>query len=270
MCTRCAFVGGLLALGAAAARPAAAASARAAAARPGDPQALEAALPGMRRIDETVWLDRLSPNVWLHTTTSPVDGLGYYPANGAIVVDGNEALLIDTGWNAAQTAAILDAWGRLPQPAVARAVVTHFHNDRLGGIDELSKRGIPAFGNPLTIGLARDNGFTAPEPLHDVEKQPQQLGSIEVRYPGPGHTLDNVVVWVPSDGVLFGGCLVKSTTANDLGNLGDANVAAWPASIRAVLRAYAPRHVVPGHGTIAGDAIAHTIGLADAANRERS
>jgi glyoxylase-like metal-dependent hydrolase (beta-lactamase superfamily II) len=236
-----------------------------ASARTGAPLGPETALPAMRRIGEAVWLDRLSENVWLHTTATPVDGAGIFPANGAIVVDGNEALLIDTGWSGVHTSALLEAWGRLPQPAVTKALVTHFHNDRLGGLDELAKRGIPAFGNPLTIGLAQDNGLTAPLPLHDLEKKPQRLGTVEVFYPGAGHTRDNVVAWIPSDGVLFGGCLVKSTSASDLGNLADADVAAWPATIRAVYGAYAPRHVIPGHGTIAGDSIGHTTALADAA-----
>jgi hypothetical protein len=44
---------------------------------------------------------------------------------------------------------------------------------------------------------------------------------------------------------------------------------AAPATIRRVARAYAPRHIVPGHGTIAGDPIAHATALADAAAANR-
>ena len=57
--------------------------------------------------------------------------------------------------------------------------------------------------------------------------------------------------------------MLKSTTEDDLGNLGDAVVSAWPASARRVARRFAaPRHIVPGHGTIAGNALTHTIALA--------
>jgi len=256
MCSRCAFVAGLAAF---VATPALAS------ARSGDPQALEIAMPGMQRVSDTLWLGRLTPNVWIHTTTSVLDGIGSYPANGAIVVDGTQSLLIDTGWSDGYTNAILNAWERLGHPPISRALVTHFHNDRLGGIGALAKRGIPAFGNPLTIGLALDAGLPVPRPLHQVEKHPQRLGSIEAFYPGAGHTIDNIVAWIPSDRVLFGGCLVKSTTSPDLGNLSDANVSAWPATMRAVSRRYSPHHVIPGHGTIAGNPIASTIALADAA-----
>lgn len=31
---------------------------------------------------------------------------------------------------------------------------------------------------------------------------------------GGGHSFDNITVWLPSDKVLFGGCLVKSISAN--------------------------------------------------------
>jgi len=97
---------------------------------------------------------------------------------------------------------------------------------------------------------------------------PQRLGGVELFYPGPTHTIDNIVAWIPDDGGLFGGCMLKSTTEDDLGNLGDAVVAAWPASGRRVAHHYpAARHIIPGHGTATGKALSHTIALADAANR---
>jgi glyoxylase-like metal-dependent hydrolase (beta-lactamase superfamily II) len=254
MCTRCAFLGGLAA---------AVALPGIAQARSGDPQALEIAVPAMQRISDTLWLGQLTPDVWLHTTTHVLPEVGYYPANGAIVVRGNASLLIDTGWSDRDAEAILTAWQRTGRPAISRAVATHFHFDRTGGIRALAARGIPTYGNPLTIGLALDNGLPAPRPLHDLQKAPQHIGGVELFYPGPAHTIDNIVAWIPEGGVLFGGCMLKATTEDDLGNLGDAVVAAWPASARRVAQRYpAARHIIPGHGTAAGNALAHTIALA--------
>jgi len=224
-------------------------------------------MPHMRRISTTVWLGQLTPNVWIHTTTHVLDGVGYYPANGAIVIEGDESLLIDTGWSGADATAILAEWVRLRKPRISRALVTHFHYDRTGGIGALSTRGIPANGNPQTIGLALDNGYPVPRPLHDVERTRQRLGTVEVFYPGAGHTIDNIVAWIPSDRVLFGGCLVKSTTAPDLGNVADGDLTAYPATIRRVADTYTPQHVIPGHGTVAGDSLAHTRTMALAADR---
>ena len=253
MCTRCAFLAGVTAFAAAPAF---------ASARTGDPASLEIAMPGMRRLTDTVWLGRMTPNVWVFTTTKVLDS-GYYPANGAIVVDGKESLIIDAGWLAEQASVVLDEWQRTKQPPISRAISTHFHGDRTLGIPVLKARGIPAYGNPLTIGLALDNQLPAPMPLHDVEKHPVKMGDVEVFYPGPGHTLDNIVVWIPSDRVLFGGCLVKSTTTGDLGYLEDSDVPAWPATMRKLAAKYPnAKHVIPGHGTVKGDSIAHTLALA--------
>jgi metallo-beta-lactamase class B len=260
MCTRCAFVGGLVGLMAA---PALAAG------RAGDPRALEIAMPDMRRVSDTLWIGRLTTHVWIHTTTHVIPDVGFYPANGAIVVDGDQALLIDTGWSDADAEAILAEWRRMRMPPIANALATHFHSDRVGGIGALARHGIPTYGNPVTIGLALDCGFRAPRPLHEVEKHPHRLGSVEVFFPGEGHTIDNIVTWIPDDRVLFGGCLLKATTAPDLGNVADANLGAYPATIRRVAQAYAPHHVIPGHGTLAGDAVAHTAALAEAASMVR-
>jgi metallo-beta-lactamase class B len=47
---------------------------------------------------------------------------------------------------------------------------------------------------------------------------------------------------------LFGGCLIKSVGAGK-GNLADAHVEAWPASVEKVKSAYPnAKVVVPGHG----------------------
>jgi len=72
--------------------------------------------------------------------------------------------------------------------------------------------------------------------------------SFRTFYPGAGHTKDNIVIWVPKPRVLYGGCFVKSTEATDLGNLSDADPAAWAASIRRVMAAFPdPAFVIPGH-----------------------
>jgi len=85
-----------------------------------------------------------------------------------------------------------------------------------------------------------------------------------VTYFGAGHTTDNVVAWLPKQGVLFGGCLIKSLDSQSLGNTTDGDLAAYPTTVRRVQTAY--RHakiVVPGHGDWGGpELIEHTLKLA--------
>jgi hypothetical protein len=67
-------------------------------------------------------------------------------------------------------------------------------------------------------------------------------------YPGPGHASDNIVIWFETERVLYGWCLVKSVDDNSLGNLSDANVPAYPKTIRNVInKCKRPRYIIPGH-----------------------
>ncbi len=85
---------------------------------------------------------------------------------------------------------------------------------------------------------------------------------LELFFPGPCHTRDNILVWLPHQRVLFGGCFVKSVTADSLGNVEDAALRDWPASLGRVRAAYpSPSMVIPGHGTIHGESLAATQSL---------
>jgi glyoxylase-like metal-dependent hydrolase (beta-lactamase superfamily II) len=85
---------------------------------------------------------------------------------------------------------------------------------------------------------------------------------VELYFPGAGHTRDNIAVWLPRQRVLHGGCFLKSSTVGDLGYVRDADLGAWPASLRRLDAAYPARGiVVPGHGSIAGDAVTATARL---------
>ena len=91
-----------------------------------------------------------------------------------------------------------------------------------------------------------------------VRKDPR---GFEAFYPGPGHAADNIVLHFPA--LLYGGCLVKSLEAKDLGFTGDANPQAWPDAIRKVRDRYGELLVVPGHGPVdhTGKAYQHTLDL---------
>ena len=60
---------------------------------------------------------------------------------------------------------------------------------------------------------------------------------IESRFLGEAHTKDNIVTWIPSEHILFGGCQVKSL-GSAKGNLADANVDAWSETTRRIKAAY--------------------------------
>jgi metallo-beta-lactamase class B len=102
-----------------------------------------------------------------------------------------------------------------------------------------------------------------PEPINNFGAAPYRLDAdCELFFPGAGHTRDNIVAWFPHQQVLFGGCFLKSVTSLDLGNVADAVVADWSTSVRRVRARYPSRRIaIPGHGTISGDPVGHTLAL---------
>jgi metallo-beta-lactamase class B len=82
-------------------------------------------------------------------------------------------------------------------------------------------------------------------------------------YGGQGHSPDNIVIWFEKEKILYGGCLVKSTEAEDLGNLSDANVEDWAVTIKNIQNKFKdPKYIIPGHlDWTSKESLTHTIDL---------
>lgn len=231
----------------------------------GLPTLLELGAEPMQRIAQTVWVSRVAPGLWLHTTAAIITegGTDYFPANGLILDRSDGSLLIDTGYLPEHAAALLQWSKQTLKHPITQAVATHFHRDRTGGIPALEAAGISTLAHPLTRELARSHGTPVPTAAANFVHDTTQLSEeCELFFPGAGHTRDNIVAWLPHHHVLFGGCFLKSVTSADLGNLADAVVPAWADSLRRVRTRYpAAWLTVPGHGTIASDPATHTLAL---------
>ena len=228
--------------------------------------------PEVISITDDLEVTRLHDGVWLHTSWNKYRDMRV-PSNGLIVREGDGLVLIDTAWGVASTLALVEWIDENLKLPVTRAIVTHSHDDRLGGGAVLSARGIPFSGHPLTVEIARRTNKPAPVAL-EVLRDPGstvQLGALVVIYPGPGHTVDNIAVWLPGLRMLVGGCAVKSADSTNLGYIGEADLAAWPGSIRRLMAAVpddGPIVVVPGHGATGGrELLTHTLKLLEAAPR---
>lgn len=224
----------------------------------GAPDALELPVATMRRVNPTLWIAPLASDIWISCFTARL-AAGWYPANGLIIAHKDGATLIDTGWSRAQGEALLRVAGEITGQPVRQAIATHFHSDRLGGIEAFRRAGVPVLAHPLTSGLARAYGTAEPDPLAGLEKGPMTIGGVELVFPGAGHSRDNITAWHAPSRTLFGGCLVKSTTSTDLGNLEDADRDGWNTALAALEKRYPARQfTITGHGSIAGDPIAHS------------
>jgi metallo-beta-lactamase class B len=227
------------------------------------PAALELARPEMTSIAPDVWVAKLAEATWVVSFTHRMDDGTVYPANGLAIDTVEGGVLVDPGWEPPQTEAIL-RWSRSAfSHPVKEAIITHSHADRSAGIGVLLKAGIPALGLARTAALLKAHGQPTVTVIANLDRRRWKgPGGIEVFFPGPGHAPDNLVVWVPSAKLIYGGCLVKSVTANTLGNVDDADVTHWAAAVRRVQAAYPHASlVVPGHGTLDGDPLGHTLEL---------
>jgi glyoxylase-like metal-dependent hydrolase (beta-lactamase superfamily II) len=215
-------------------------------------------------VSDRLSIRQIHPNVWIHISRRTLDNGVVFPGNGLVVRDGDALFLVDTAWGADITLELLDwidAELALPVEAV---VVTHFHDDSMGGTAVLDARGIPVLGGPMTVKLGLDADLPSPAPVPDLMHSPVALvGPLELFYPGPAHSRDNLVVWIPRAQVLFGSCALRSPAFAGRGNTADGDLRGWPLAIGRVRDRYPDAAiVVPGHGP-AGDRslLTHTIDL---------
>ncbi len=172
-----------------------------------------------------------------------------YPANGLYVVTAQGVVLFDTPWDSTQFQPLLDSIACRHQKKVIICVATHFHEDRTGGLEDYTRHGIRTFTTLQTDQLSEAHGQKRARYLI-LKDTSYRVGAcrFEIYYPGPGHSPDNIVVWFPDQRILYGGCLVKSTQATDLGNLSDADPLSWSQSIKHILKKFGqPAWVIPGH-----------------------
>ncbi|UII34410.1 subclass B1 metallo-beta-lactamase [Fulvivirga ulvae] len=213
---------------------------------------------GAYQIDVT----KLDSGLYLYRSYAQYEG-NKVSANGLIVEANDSVVVIDSPWDNDQTTQLLD-WieVEIGKP-VAAVVITHAHNDRIGGIATLHERNIKTVSSQLTKVYALKRGFEAPRKIFEKEIT-LSLGDyvVNVFYPGAGHTVDNTVVYIAPFDVLYGGCFIKSSGARDLGNIEDADLDSWANSIQNMRKRFpVPKMVIPGHGDHAPGAIENTLKL---------
>lgn len=216
------------------------------------------------KISEDVEVRQLAEGIWLHTTYYEIDGFENVPANGIIVIDSGRAIMVDLPWTNEQAGVLFDWVSKEQNATIKKVVPTHWHIDCAGGLVEAHRRKAESFSLDKTVEILKSKNEPAPMNWF-TDRLTLCCGKIhvELAYCGAGHTVDNIVAWIPSKKILFGGCMVKSLNARNLGNITDADVASWPGTLKKVKATYPEaKIVVPGHGRPGGmELIDHTIDL---------
>ncbi len=221
-------------------------------------------------INEDLYVRQVQDGVFVITHSFP------WPGNSMIVeLKSSDLVLVDTPYTPEATREVLEWVETQLGERKITAINTGFHYDNLGGNSYLIDEGIPVYGSELTAILLEQRGeemramtldwlqapryrryyeahaalvYAAPTHLFDLEEGLQlKFGDevVQVYYPGPSHAPDNVVVYFPSRKLLFGTCMIIGE--DKVGNTSDADMAAWPESIRDLAR-FDFDLLVPGHG----------------------
>lgn len=212
---------------------------------------------------DDIIIQQLSDHTYQHITYLQTRDFGKVPCNGLVAFDKGEAIVFDTPGDDAASAKLI-GWIESRLHCKVKAVIaTHFHTDCVGGLGEFHKRGIPSYGNNPTIVLAKSRNFPVPQNGFDNNME-LKVGNKKViaEYFGEGHTRDNVIGYFPYEKIMFGGCMIKEVKAGK-GNLEDANVKAWSATVTRLKNKYPDvQKVIPGHGKTGGtELLDYTIKL---------
>ena len=245
--------------------------------------------PQREQIADDLYIREIEAGVYVVTHEFP------WPANSLVVeMDDGTLVLVDTPYTANATTELLvwldDHFGQRDMVAINSG----FHVDNLGGNAALIARDIPVYGSSETVDLLDERGEDSRErtlgwlqsdqdtvyreghaatpyvgPTHPFELEDGlelTFGeqTVQIVFPGAAHKPDNVAVYFPDRGLLFGGCMVLAEPG--LGNTSDASLDEWADSIR-TLEGFEAEIIIPGHGDRTdADLLAHTIELVEAAN----
>ncbi len=209
----------------------------------------------VRQLSPQLQVQQLAPGLWLHRTEQRLSNGAVFTANGLVLETQDGVWLLDTAWGFYPTRDLLHWIDTVLKKPVLKAIATHAHDDRTGGVLALAERGIPLQVTAQTNTIATQQQIAPLQVVTDLAQGGiYQDGPVEWFYPGPGHTSDNIVLYLPQYQLLHGGCFVKAPRYPGLGNIADADVTAWPASLQRLKAQYPQaRVVVPGHGEV-GDA----------------
>nr|AIA17614.1 SPM_beta_lactamase [uncultured bacterium] len=234
-------------------------------------------------LDDNLSAKLIRPDVWL------VQDRSFYDTNVMLARMPDGTVVIASSFIDTPKTARLIAWIKKNlKPKEIRAINTHFHFDGTGGNEAYHREGVQTWSTQETLSLYKGRADSMRSSLAATlpdKQQGQDLRETKntfadhifsaaaglewdlqgekviVYYPGPAHSPDNLVVYLPAKKILFGGCMVRALDY-DLGNTQDGDLKNYRKSVLS-LRRFPAEIVIPGHGRMGGmDLIEHTIQLA--------
>ena len=216
------------------------------------------------KVNDDITLVKISDNVFMHISYATYPNFGRVSCNGLILADKGKAFLFDTPYSNELTKELVTYISDSLKLRVVGFIPNHWHNDCTGGLEYLKGIGVKTYANQLTIDILKEKGLPYPE-IGFKDSLQLFLGDKEILcyYLGAAHSMDNIVVWIPSEKILFAGCMAKSTSSTNLGNTVDGDLKTYPITIKKVIDKFPyAKMVIPGHGNFGGiELLTHTLKL---------
>ncbi|MRI01521.1 subclass B1 metallo-beta-lactamase [Kriegella sp. EG-1] len=198
---------------------------------------------------ENLQIIPISANSFIHVSYINTNDFGKVACNGLVYIKNNEAIVFDTPTNNEVSKELINWILNVKKSSVKAIVVNHHHSDCLGGLEAFHNNEIPSYANNKTIELAIAKKYKPPINGFDL-KQELTIGGEKIRniYFGEAHTIDNIISYISSEELIYGGCMIKSLKASK-GNLEDANLRDWSNTIQKIKDHYPNvKTIIPGHG----------------------
>lgn len=215
----------------------------------------------------TLRIAKLSPRLWLHVSYLETEKWGPFPCNGLIYKRGKRAVVFDTPVSEEASQELIDYLREDAHLKIEACFINHWHVDCLGGLNTFHDNGISSYAQLISIDSCKSKGIAVP--MHGFEDRLSlrfRRLQVECYYPGAAHTSGNMACYLPKENALFAGCMVKEVESRSLGNLADADISSYAASLNKLLKQFPEAElVIPGHGRPGGqELIEHSLKLAKA------
>lgn len=193
-------------------------------------------------------------------------------SNAGFVVTGDGVVVVDALGSPTLAEEMIAEIRRVTSQPIRHVIVTHYHADHFYGLQafkaigasvvahraageylnsDTAQRRLAASREELFPWIDERTRLVAPDRWLDQPDTVLRVGTHEfqIRHAGPAHTPEDLVVYVPSRGVLFAGDMVFR---GRIPFVGQSDSRQWIESLSRLIE-FKPKIVVPGHGAVSTD-----------------